>query len=119
MMREPIHTDPRAHDYRTQVEAPNAMAANETVVRMDKTLRPLVPRMMRLVDSYADFLHWQLRDRSFEAQRHRASGLNLVVAAIILWNTVYLERAIGALRQQGRQIGRLTQTYGAVPLEPP
>jgi TnpA family transposase len=38
----------------------------------------------------------ELRDRSFEAQRH-ASGLNLVVAAIILWNTVYLERAIGAL----------------------
>jgi len=37
-------------------------------------------------------------DRSFEAQRHRARGLNLVVAAIILWNTVYLERAIGALR---------------------
>jgi hypothetical protein len=32
----------------------------------------------------------ELRDRSFEAQRHRASGLNLVVAAIILWNTVYL-----------------------------
>jgi len=29
---------------------------------------------------------------------------NLVVAAIILWNTVYLERAIGALRQQGRQV---------------
>jgi len=46
----------------------------------------------------------ELRDRSFEAQRHRASGLNLVIAAIILWNTVYLERAIGALRQQGRQI---------------
>jgi hypothetical protein len=35
---------------------------------------------------------------------HRATGLNLVVAAIILWNTVYLERAIGALRQQGRQV---------------
>src|SRR5271157_1171143 len=46
----------------------------------------------------------ELRDRSFEAQRHRASGLNLVVGAIILWNTVYLERAIGALRQQGRQV---------------
>jgi TnpA family transposase len=29
----------------------------------------------------------ELRDRSFEAQRHRASGLNLVVGAIILWNT--------------------------------
>jgi len=46
----------------------------------------------------------ELRDRSFEAQRHRASGLNLVVAAIILWNAVYLERAIGALRQRGRQV---------------
>ena len=40
-----------------------------------------------------------LRDRSFENQRYRASGLNLIVAAIILWNTVYLERAIAALRE--------------------
>ena len=31
----------------------------------------------------------ELRDRSFENQRYRASGLNLVVAAIVLWNTVY------------------------------
>jgi len=29
----------------------------------------------------------ELRDRSFENQRYRASGLNLVVIAIILWNT--------------------------------
>jgi hypothetical protein len=35
----------------------------------------------------------EIRDRSFENQRHRASGQNLVVAAITLWNTVYLERA--------------------------
>ena len=42
----------------------------------------------------------EIRDRSFENQRYRASGLNLVVAAITLWNTVYLERAIAALRQQ-------------------
>ena len=41
------------------------------------------------------------RDRSFENQRYRASGLNLIVAAIILWNTVYLERAIAALREHG------------------
>jgi hypothetical protein len=39
----------------------------------------------------------QIRDRSFENQRNRASGLNLVTAAIVLWNTVYLERAIAAL----------------------
>jgi TnpA family transposase len=29
----------------------------------------------------------ELRDRTFENQRYRASGLNLVVAAIALWNT--------------------------------
>ena len=34
----------------------------------------------------------------------RASGLNLVVAAIILWNTVYLERAVDALSAQGRDL---------------
>ena len=34
----------------------------------------------------------EIRDRSFENQRHRVSGLNLVVAAITLWNTVYPER---------------------------
>lgn len=44
----------------------------------------------------------ELRDRTFDAQRYRASGLNLVVAAIILWNTVYLERAVAALRVDGR-----------------
>lgn len=46
----------------------------------------------------------ELRDRTFENQRHRASGLNLVSAAIILWNTVYLGRAADYLRQQGRVI---------------
>ena len=30
----------------------------------------------------------------------RGSGLNLVVAAIALWNTVYLERAINALQER-------------------
>src|SRR5690242_3933730 len=46
----------------------------------------------------------ELRDRSFENQRYRASGLNLVVAAIILWNTVYLGRAVQALRAAGEVI---------------
>jgi TnpA family transposase len=41
----------------------------------------------------------ELRDRTHENQRHRASGLNLVVAAIVLWNTVYLEQAVAAIRQ--------------------
>ena len=46
----------------------------------------------------------ELRDRSFENQRYRASGLTLVVAAIVLWNTVYLERAIQGLRARGQVV---------------
>lgn len=44
----------------------------------------------------------EIRDRSFEQQRYRASGLNLVTAAIILWNTVYLGRIVDALRGRGQ-----------------
>ena len=39
----------------------------------------------------------EIRDRSFEQQRYRASGLNLVTAATVSWNTVYLERAISSM----------------------
>jgi TnpA family transposase len=44
----------------------------------------------------------EIRDRSFEQQRYRASGLNLVTAAIVLWNTVYLERTTEYLKTQGQ-----------------
>ena len=48
----------------------------------------------------AVFLHrlGEIRDRTYENQQHRAAGLNLLVTAIILWNTRYLNRAIAALR---------------------
>ena len=39
----------------------------------------------------------ELRDRTFENQAYRASGLNLVVAAVILWNTRYLDLAATGL----------------------
>ena len=44
----------------------------------------------------------EIRDRSFEQQRYRASGLTLVTAAIALWNTVFIEWAVPAseLRDQ-------------------
>jgi TnpA family transposase len=47
------------------------------------------------------FLHrlGEIRDRTYENQQHRASGLNLLVTAIILWNIRYLERGVAALRQ--------------------
>ena len=44
----------------------------------------------------------EIRDRSFEGQAFRASGLNLVVSAIVHWNTVYLSRAVAHLRRNGR-----------------
>ncbi|HME83800.1 MAG TPA: Tn3 family transposase [Roseiarcus sp.] len=46
----------------------------------------------------------EVRDRTIENQRYRASGLNLAVAAIILWNTVYLRRAVDELRSRGEII---------------
>lgn len=46
----------------------------------------------------------EVRDRSFEDQSYRASGLNLVAAAIILWNTVYLERVVLSLKKKGQKI---------------
>ena len=51
----------------------------------------------------AVFFHRQgeIRDRTFENQSFRASGLSLITAAIVHWNTVYLDRAIQHLRAQG------------------
>jgi TnpA family transposase len=43
----------------------------------------------------------ELRDRTAEAMAYRASGLNLVVNAIVLWNTVYLGRVVGYVREHG------------------
>jgi len=38
-------------------------------------------------------------ERTPENPRIREDGLNLIVTAIILWNTRYLERAVATLRQ--------------------
>lgn len=46
----------------------------------------------------------ELRDRTFENQRHRASGLTLLTAAVTLWNTVYLDRAVRHLRASGVEV---------------
>jgi TnpA family transposase len=45
-----------------------------------------------------------VHDRTFDDQRLRAGGLNLVVAAIVFWNTVYLEQAVATLRAAGLEI---------------
>ncbi len=43
----------------------------------------------------------RLHDCTAQAQRHRANRLALVTAAIALWNTVYLGRALDAARRCG------------------
>jgi len=51
----------------------------------------------------AVFAHSQGRiyDRSPDAQQKRAMALNLVIAAIIYWNTMYMNKAADHLRQIG------------------
>ena len=72
----------------------------------DPGLRPQMSRELNKGESRnslarAVFIHrlGEIRDRTYENQQHRASGLNLLVTAIILWNTRYLNRAITALRE--------------------
>jgi hypothetical protein len=45
-----------------------------------------------------------VQQSAFENQRYRASGLNLTIAAIILWNTVYLSRAVEERRAGGEHL---------------
>jgi TnpA family transposase len=51
----------------------------------------------------AIFFHRQgeIRDRTFENQSFRASGLSLITAAIVHCNTIYLDRAVRQLRARG------------------
>ncbi|UOQ69922.1 Tn3 family transposase [Hymenobacter volaticus] len=53
----------------------------------------------------------EIRDRGFEQQRYRASGLNLLTAAIVLWNTVYVQRAVQALRAHGQPVDEALLSY--------
>lgn len=65
---------------------------------------PMANLMLSVMGAFAEFERALIRDRSFEQQRYRASGLNLVTAAVVLWNTVYLERAAHALRGNGHAV---------------
>lgn len=53
----------------------------------------------------------EVRERSFQNQRYKASGLNLVTAAIVLWNTVYIEKAVQHLKEQGEEINEELLQY--------
>jgi len=50
------------------------------------------------------FKQGRIADRGQEAQQFRASGLNLVIAAIVYWNSTYIADAIAHLRSQGQAV---------------
>jgi Tn3 transposase DDE domain-containing protein len=61
------------------------------------------------VDKCPELPAWRTRQVNLlsnisESQAFRASGLNLVVSAIILWNTVYLSRVVESLRTEGHDL---------------
>ena len=58
----------------------------------------------RCAARYSFTVRGEIRDRTFENQSFRASGLSLITAAIVHWNTVYLDRAVRQLRAQGATV---------------
>jgi Tn3 transposase DDE domain len=48
------------------------------------------------------FKQGRIADRGPEAQQFRASGLNLVIAAVVYWNSTYLADAVDYLRSRRR-----------------
>jgi len=53
----------------------------------------------------------ELRDRALEDQIHRASCLQLLMAAIAAWNTIYLTKAFATLRRRGEEIAETTVAH--------
>jgi TnpA family transposase len=54
-----------------------------------------------LTQAICTFRQGRIIDRSHEAQQYRASGLNLVIAAIVYWNSTYMADAIAHLQSVG------------------
>ncbi|AUY10349.1 hypothetical protein C3F36_12990 [Aeromonas sp. ASNIH2] len=76
---------------------------------------PMANLMLSVMGAFAEFERALIR----EQQRYRASGLNLVTAAIVLWNTVYLERATQGLVEAGKPRLRLLPANPAfAPIDP-
>lgn len=57
-----------------------------------------------LTQAICTFRQGRIIDRSHEGQQYRASGLNLVIAAIVYWNSTYMADAITHLRSTGASV---------------
>jgi TnpA family transposase len=54
-----------------------------------------------LAQAICTFRQGRIADRGSEAQQYRASGLNLLIAAIVYWNSTYMADAVAHLRAIG------------------
>ncbi len=57
-----------------------------------------------LTQAICTFKQGRIADRTHEAQQFRASGLNLVIAAIVYWNSTYIADAVAHLRFIGEAV---------------
>lgn len=57
-----------------------------------------------LAQAICTFRQGRIADRGTEAQEYRASGLNLLIAAIVYWNSTYMPDAIAHLRAKGETV---------------
>ena len=57
-----------------------------------------------LTQAICTFKQGRIADRTHEAQQFRASGLNLVIAAIVYWNSTYIADAVAHLRAIGEDV---------------
>ena len=57
-----------------------------------------------LAQAICTFKQGRIADRGTEAQQYRASGLNLLIAAIVYWNSTYMADAVVHLRATGEVV---------------
>ena len=57
-----------------------------------------------LTQAICTFKQGRIADRTHEAQQFRASGLNLIIAAIVYWNSTYIADAVAHLRSIGEDV---------------
>jgi TnpA family transposase len=58
----------------------------------------------QLTQAICTFKQGRIIDRTHETQQFRASGLNLIIAAIVYWNSTYIADAVAYLRSSGDHI---------------
>jgi hypothetical protein len=57
-----------------------------------------------LAQAICTFKQGRIADYGTEVQQYRASGLNLLIAAIVYWNSTYMAEAVTHLRASGASI---------------